>query len=92
MESLEEHKRQLQGASCRMCPCAISIPANATGVIPDNAFYSVPRLRHVLVESGTHTIGAAVWQSCHQLQLVKLSATVVSINEGAFQGCYALTK
>ena len=39
----------------------------------------------------TH-IGAAVWQSCQQLQLVKLPTTVVCIKEGAFQGCYALTQ
>ena len=37
-----------------------------------NAFYSIPRLRHILVESGLHTVGASAWQNCHQLQIVKL--------------------
>ena len=35
-------------------------------------------------------VGAAAWQSCQQLQIVKLPPSVVSIKEGAFQGCYAL--
>ena len=87
-----EHKRQLQETSDRVCPRAIIIPAIATGTVPDNAFYSVPRVGRVLVETGIHTIGAAAWQSCHQLQLVRLPATVVCIKEGTFQGCYALTQ
>ena len=72
-------------------PRAIRIPVNATAIIPDNAFCSVPRLRHALEESGFHTVGA-VWQSCHQLQLVKLPDSAVCIKENAFQGCYALTE
>ena len=86
-----EHKRQLQKDGNRIYPRAIVIPADDAGVVPDNAFFSVPRLRHVLVETGIHTIGA-VWQSCHQLQLVRLPTTVVCIKEGAFQGCHALTQ
>ena len=43
MERLE-HKRQLQQAVCRACRRAIHIPVNAT-IIPDNAFYAIPRLR-----------------------------------------------
>ena len=32
----------------------------------------------------------AAWQSCQQLQIVKLSPSVISLAEGAFQGCYVL--
>ena len=70
-----EHKRQLQ----KGYPRAIQIPAADTGSVLDNAFYSVPRLRRVLGETGIHTIGAAVWQRCQKLQLVKLPTTVVCI-------------
>ena len=35
-------------------------------------------------------IGFAAWQSCQQLQIVKLPLSVVSLEDGAFQGCYVL--
>ena len=47
-------------------------------------------LRHVEVAHGMTQIGAAAWQSCHQLQIVKLPPSVVCLQDGAFQGCYAL--
>ena len=46
--------------------------------VPDRAF------------SSCRQIGAAAWQSCHQLQIVKLPLPVVCLQNGAFQGCYAL--
>ena len=46
--------------------------------VPDRAF------------SSCRQIGAAAWQSCHQLQIVKLPLLVVCLQDGVFQGCYAL--
>ena len=60
------------------------VPTNDAGAIPDNAFHSVPILRHLSVAERPHTIGAAVWQSCHQLQVVKLPETVVCIERAVF--------
>ena len=74
-----EHKGQLQ----QRYPRAIRIPAEDTGFVLDN-------IRHVLVDAGIHTIGASAWQSCQQLQIVKLPPSVVCLKDGAFQGCYAL--
>ena len=42
------------------------------------------------VAQGITQIGAAAWQSCHQLQIVKLPPSVVCLQEGVLQGCYAL--
>ena len=47
-------------------------------------------LRHVEVALGITQIGTAAWQSCHQLQIVKLPSSVVCLQDGAFQGCYVL--
>ena len=71
------------------CPKAIRIPANTVGVIPNNAFSSVPRLRHVLAEPSLHTVFYSAWQNCYQLQIVKLPATVVCIQQAVLE-CYAL--
>ena len=62
------------------------------GEVPDRAFYSAPVIRHVEVAQGLRSIGVAAWQSCHQLQIVKLRPSVVCLKDGAFQGCYALTQ
>ena len=83
-----EHTHQIQGEDCLDYPRAIWIPANAKGVIPSNAFSSVPRLRHVWPT--LHTVEREAWQNCNQLQVVKLPSTVVSIQNSAFQGCFAL--
>ena len=40
--------------------------------------------------SGITQIGSAAWQSCHQLQIVKLPPSVVCLQDGVFQGCYVL--
>ena len=53
-------------------------------------FLAVPRLRHVIVEEGIHTVGALAWQNCRQLRIVKLPITVVRIDESAFRGCHWL--
>ena len=81
-----EHKGQIQ----HRYPRAIRIPAEDTGSVINNAFYSVPHLRHVVVDAGIHTIGASAWQSCQQLQIVKLPASVACLKDGVFQGRYAL--
>ena len=35
-------------------------------------------------------VGFAAWQGCQQLQIVKLPPSVISLEDGAFQGCYVL--
>ena len=58
----------------------------------DRAFYSAPKLRHVEVAQGITQIGSAAWQSCDQLQIVRLPLSVVCLQDGAFQRCYALSQ
>ena len=45
-------------------------------------------LRHIEVMHGIAQIGEAAWQSCHQQ--FKLPSSVECLQDGAFQGCYAL--
>ena len=71
-------------------PKAVRVPANPRGEIADRAFYAAPSIRHVEVATGIQHIGIAAWQSCQQLQIVKLSTSVVSLAEGTFMGCYVL--
>ena len=71
-------------------PKAVRVPANPRGEIADRAFYATPSIRHVEVATGI--IGIAAWQSCQQLQIVKLPSSVVSLAEGTFMGCYVLRK
>ena len=80
-----EHKGQLRQRAKAIC-----VPAEDTDRVLPNAFSHVPDLRHVLVEPGIQTIGESAWQSCQQLQIVKMPATVVCLQDGAFQGRYAL--
>ena len=47
-------------------------------------------LRHVEVAAEIKHIGFAAWQSCQQLQIVKLPPSVISLEDGAFQDCYVL--
>ena len=47
-------------------------------------------LRHVEIAEGIQHVGFAAWQGCQQLQIVKLPSSVLSLEDGAFQGCYAL--
>ena len=42
------------------------------------------------VATGIQHVGVAAWQTCQQLQIVKLPPSVISLAEGAFQGCYVL--
>ena len=39
---------------------------------------------------GIQHVGIAAWQSCQQLQIVRLPPSVISLAEGIFQGCYVL--
>ena len=71
-------------------PKAVRVPANPRGEIADRAFYAAPSIRHVEVATGIQHIGIAAWQSCQQLQIVKLPTSVVSLAEGTFMGCYVL--
>ena len=80
-----EHKGQLLQRAQAIC-----VPAKDTDLVLPKAFSYVPDLRHVQVEPGIRTIGASAWQSCQQLQIVKMPSTVVCLQDGAFQGCYAL--
>ena len=70
-------------------PKAIRVPANPRGEIADRAFYAAPVLRHVEVAMGIQHVGFAAWQSCQQLQIVKLPS-VISLEDGTFQGCCVL--
>ena len=63
-------------------PKAVRVPANPRGEIADRAFYAAPSIRHVEVATGIQHIGIAAWQSCQQLQIVKLPSSVVSLAEG----------
>ena len=71
-------------------PKAVRVPPNPRGAVPDRAFYAAPSLRHVEVTTGIRQVGAAAWQACQQLQIVKLPPSVISLAEGAFLGCYVL--
>ena len=50
----------------------------------------VPRIRHVSIEPGIRFVGAEAWQSCRQLRIVRMPATVVRIADNAFRGCQLL--
>ena len=75
---------QFQNDNREGYPKAVRVPLNARKEVPDRAFYSAPMLRHVEVAQGISQIGAAAWQSCHQLQIVKLPPSAVCLQEGAF--------
>ena len=81
---------QFQDDGKESYPKAVRIPANPRGEIADRAFYAAPSIRHVEVATGIQHKGIAAWQSCQQLQIVKLPASVVSLAEGTFMGCYVL--
>ena len=51
------------------------------GKLLTESFMLHPRIQHA---------GFAAWQSCQQLQIVKLPPSVISLEEGTFQGCYVL--
>ena len=63
---------------------------NPEEIVPEGAFAGVPRLRHVSIEPGIRFIGAEAWQSCRQLRIVRMPATVVGIADNAFRGCQLL--
>ena len=65
-------------------PKAVRVPPNPRGAVPDRAFYAVPSLRHVEVTTGIRHVGAAAWQACQQLQIVKLSPSVISLDRRGF--------
>ena len=44
----------------------------------------------ILSSNGIQHVGFAAWQGCQQLQIVKLPPLVLSLEDGAFQGCCAL--
>ena len=56
----------------------------------DRAFHAAPSIRYVEVATGIQHAGIAAWQSCQQLQIVKLPPSVISLGEGTFLGCYVL--
>ena len=70
---------QFQDSEREGYPKAVRVPINAGKEVPDRAFYSAPMLRHVEVVLGITQIGAAAWQSCHQLQIVELPPSVVCL-------------
>ena len=70
-------------------PKAVRVAANPRGEIADRAFYAAPSIRHVEVATGIQHTGIAAWQSCQQLQIVKLPFSVASLAE---VWCYVLRK
>ena len=81
---------QFQDDGKESYPKAVRVPPNPRGAIADRAFYAAPSLRHVEVATGIQHVGVAAWQTCQQLQIVKLPPSVIRLAEGAFQGCYVL--
>ena len=81
---------QFQADGKESYPKAVRVPANPRGEIADRAFYAAPSIRHVEVATGIQHVGIAAWQSCQQLQIVKLPPSVISLAEGTFLGCYVL--
>ena len=74
---------QFQDGNQEGYPKAVRVPTNAGKEAPDRAFYSAPMLRHVEVAQEITQIGSAAWQSCHQLQIVKLPPpSVVCLQDG----------
>ena len=81
---------QFQADDRESYPKAIRVPVNPRREIADRAFYAAPMLRHVEIAAGIQHVGFAAWQGCQQLQIVKLPPSVLSLEDGAFQGCYVL--
>ena len=81
---------QFQADDRESYPKAIRVPVNPRREIADRAFYAAPMLRHVEIAAGIQRVGFAAWQGCQQLQIVKLPPSVLSLEDGAFQGCYVL--
>ena len=81
---------QFQEADRQGYPKAVHVPTNPRKAVEDRAFYAAPMLRHVKVAEGIQHKGFAAWQGCQQLQIVKLPPSVISLEDGAFQGCYVL--
>ena len=71
-------------------PTSAQVAINARKEAADRAFYAAPMLRHVEVAAGMKHIGFAALQSCQQLQIVKLPLSLVSLEDGVFQGCCVL--
>ena len=80
----------LEGCPLYNIPLAVHVPMNPEEMVPEGAFAGVPRLRHVSIEPGIRFIGAEAWQSCRQLRIVRMPATVVGIADNAFRGCKLL--
>ena len=57
-------------------PKAVRVP-QPRGEIADRVFYAAPSLRRVEVAMGIQHVGFAAWQSCQQLQIVKLPPPVM---------------
>ena len=81
---------QFQEGDSENYPKAVRVPINPRREIADRAFYAAPMLRHVEIAEGIQHVGFAAWQGCQQLQIVKPPSSVLSLEDGAFQGCYAL--
>ena len=83
-------QESLEGCPLHVIPLAVHVPRNPEETIPEGAFAGVPRIRHVSIEPGIRFVGAEAWQSCRQLRIVRMPATVVRIADNAFRGCQLL--
>ena len=77
---------QFQDDGRESYPKATRVPANPRGEIANRAFYAAPVLQHVEVAMGIQHAGIGAWQSCQQLQIVRLPLSVISLEEGTSRG------
>ena len=71
-------------------PLAVHVPMNPEGVVPEGAFAGVHAYVMSALSQVFRLIGPEAWQSCRQLRIVKMPATVVGISDNAFRNCKLL--
>ena len=77
-----------------LCPNVevLDLSAATCTEIPDNAFLGHRGLRKVVLPQGVKRIGRQAFFHCKNLQEITLPSTVTIVEDGAFNGCIALSK
>ena len=77
-----------------LCPNVevLDLSAATCTEIPDNAFLGHRGLRKVVLPQGVKRIGRQAFFHCKNLQEIALPSTVTIVEDGAFNGCIALSK
>ena len=77
-----------------LCPNVevLDLSAATCTEIPDNAFLGHRGLRKVVLPQGVKRIGRQAFFHCKNLQEISLPSTVTIVEDGAFNGCIALSK